>query len=221
MQYPFSCTPQTYAAIEAVLSQPRLGRYMSAAGQDRHLALRYYVWNARLCEEFYIPTQIAEVAFRNVLASGLNARYGNAWHTAPALTSGLPQRLLTELRKTESDERRKHGPAFTADHIISALSLGFWVHLTTAAPRNYVWQGTLRNLFPHMPAITPDSEIQKAADRLRKLRNRIAHHNAIFDKHPTAEYRNIQDLLGWICPETTWLVRQLSNPARVINQRPK
>lgn len=221
MQYPFSCTPQTYTAIEATLSQPRLGRYMAAAGQDRHLALRYYVWNARLCEEFYIPTQVAEVAFRNALAGGLGARYGTSWHTTPALTSGLPQRLLSELKNTETDERLKHGAAFTADHIVSALSLGFWVHLTTSNPRNYVWQGSLRSLFPHMPQATLDKEIHTAADRLRKFRNRIAHHNAIFDKHPTSEYRNIQNLLEWICPDTAWLVRQLANPARVINQRPK
>jgi hypothetical protein len=72
-----------------------------------------------------------------------------------------------------------------------------------------------------MPAGLPENDIHNAADRLRRFRNRVAHHNAIFDKGPTAEYRNIQNIIGWICPETLWLMRQLSNPASVINRRPK
>lgn len=221
MQYAFSCTPTTYGAIEATLSQPRLTRYLTAANHDRHLALRYYVWNARLCEEFYIPTQIAEVAFRNALAKGLQNRFGANWHTATTLSSTLPQRLQRELRKAITDESLKHGANFTADHIVSAISLGFWVHLTTKSPRNYIWQGSLSAQFPNLPIGTPEEAIHDAADGLRKFRNRIAHHNAIFDKRPTAEYRNIQDILSWICPETLWLVRQLSNPARIVSQRPK
>ena len=221
MQYPFSCTLHTYDAIEATLSQPRLGRYLGAATNDKHLALRLYVWNARLCEEFYIPTQLAEIAFRNTLARGLRTRYGDDWHKVPALTAGLPNRLQLELSKVEKDERHRHGVLFTSDHVVSGLSLGFWVHLTSANPRKYIWRNAIKDLFPHIPAHKSEANIHDAADRLRKWRNRIAHHNAVFDKSPTAEYRNIQDLLGWICPETLWLAKQLANPAKVISRRPR
>ena len=221
MQYPFSCSPPTYAAIAATLSQPRLDRYLNAAGGDRHLALRLYVWNARICEAFYIPTQLAEIALRNALASGLCARYGTAWHMAPGLVSSLPGRLQNELQKVIAEEARMHGAAFNADHVVSALSLGFWVHLTSTTPRSYVWLGAIRSHFPHMPPALGDHGIRDAADRLRRFRNRIAHHNAIFDKRPTAEYRNVQNIVGWICPDTLWLLKQLSNPALVISRRPR
>lgn len=220
MQYPFSCSPATYAAIAATLSQPRLDRYLNAAAGDRNLALRLYVWNARICEAFYIPTQLAEISLRNALASGLRGRYGNDWHLAPGLVSALPERLQRELEKVIAEERRMHRGAFNADHVVSALSLGFWVHLTTATPRQYVWLGAIRQHFPFMPPGIRDDEIHGAADRLRRFRNRVAHHNAIFDKGPTAEYRNIQNLVGWICPDTLWFLKQLANPAAVINRRP-
>lgn len=221
MQYPFSCSPSTYAAIEATLSQPRLGRYLSAAGGDRHLALRFYVWNARLCEAFYVPTQLAEIALRNALARGLGHRYGHDWHIAPAFVSALPFRLKNELEKVISEEHRKHGSEFIADHVVSEISLGFWVHLTSTKPRQYVWLGNIRQMFPHLPQNQPESVTHAASDRLRKFRNRIAHHNAVFDKGPTAEHRNVQDLIGGICPDTLWLLRQISNPAQIISRRPK
>lgn len=221
MQYPFSCSRETYASIEATLSQPRLGRYLAAAKGDVHLALRLYVWNARLCEAFYIPTQLAEISLRNALAGGLRNRYGNAWHTVPGLVSALPERLQRELAKVIAEETRTHAETFNADHVVSALSLGFWVHLTSATPRRYVWRDQIKILFPHMPVDVADSEIHQAADKLRRLRNRIAHHNAIFDKGPTAEYRNIQDLVGWVSPDTLWFMRQLSNPAQMISRRPR
>lgn len=191
-----------------------MGRYLPAAGNDRHLALRIYVWNARLCEEFYIPSQIAEVCFRNVLSRGLTIRYGNNWHRTPSFVANLPRRLQDELAKVEADETAKHGAAMTADHMVSALSFGFWVHLTSATPVNLVWRGSLPRLFPNLPGNTDPRVIHTAVDNLRKFRNRIAHHNAIFDKGPVAEYKNIQDIISWVCADTLWLVKQLANPAR-------
>ena len=220
MQPNFSCAPATIAAITKTISQPRLGRYMPAAKGDIQRALRLYLWNAQLCQEFYIPTQLTEIAFRNVLAAGLETRFGATWYKAPSVVSVLPHRLQDELKRAERAEFKSHGTAMTTGHIVSSLSLGFWVHLTSINPRRLIWKGSVISLFPHLPSTIQEDAIHTKADKLRKFRNRIAHHNAIFDRKPTGQYQNIRDILSWICPETLWLMKQSSNPAKVISCRP-
>lgn len=221
MQPLFSCVPPLITGIEKALSPARLGRYLPAANGDRQLALRLYVWNSRLCEEFYIPTQFAEVSFRNALNQGLIARYGSSWHYSSGFVSGLPDRLQDQVAKVIRDETVQHGAAMTVNHIVSSLPLGFWLHLCSTGLRGTVWKGKLRGLFAHLPTIAGEQDIYNAVDRLRRFRNRIAHHDAIFDKRPLREFKNIEAIIGWTSPEALWLMRQISSPARAINGRPR
>lgn len=220
MQHPFSCTPITYAAVEKVISAQRLGRYLRTAGGDKHMALRLYVWNSRLCEAFYIPCQFAEVAVRNGAAQALAARYQPDWHLDARFPSTLPDRLARELERTIADGQREHGANATVNHVVSGVSLGFWTHLFTKNFRHILWKHGFGTAFPHIPRTETSLSIYKRIDRLRNWRNRIAHYNAIFDKGPAAEMENVQTILSWACPETFWLLNQLSNVSTVINQRP-
>ena len=71
MQLTFSCTPSALKNIEGTISPARLGRYAGSAGVDKQKALQLYVWNARLCEAFYLPIQLCEVAIRNAIHGAL------------------------------------------------------------------------------------------------------------------------------------------------------
>jgi hypothetical protein len=67
-----------------------------------------------------------------------------------------------------------------------------------------------------LPAGQDRERVYDRVEQLRKFRNAIMHHYAIFDKGPTGEYANVRILVSWICPETLWLMSQLSNPAVVL-----
>src|SRR5512145_1342666 len=69
------------AKVEAAISPGRLDRYMAAAGHDRRMALKLYVWNASICEAFYTPLKFCEVTLRNAILSAIRTRYGPAWYT--------------------------------------------------------------------------------------------------------------------------------------------
>src|SRR5437868_3775751 len=129
MQPPYSCVPGTFSAIEGSLSPARLGRYLNAAGGDKHLALRLYVWNARMGEAFYLPSQIAEVCIRNAIHKALCSKHGPQWFNLAAFRCTLPNRLRDELDKVIDSERGAYGAGMTADHIVSGLTFGFWSHL--------------------------------------------------------------------------------------------
>jgi len=35
------------------------------------------------------------------------------------------------------------------------------------------------------------------------------------------EYNNLLEVTGWVSPTAVWFIRQMANPAKIINERPK
>lgn len=221
MQYPFSCMPAVLEKIEKTLSSERLSRFQPAASNDKNFALRVCVWNARLCEEFYIPIQFCEIALRNAIHGRLTTVFGEKWYANQTFIKAIPNRHKEELAKTVFDEQRKRDAAFTVNHVVAGMSYGFWLNLMSQSLSNVLWWDGVQSAFPHKPHTLGREEVYDRLERLRKFRNAVMHHYAIFDKGPTAEWQNICTLLGWLCPQTIWLVRELSNPAAVLQRRPR
>jgi hypothetical protein len=121
--------PNVLSAIEASLSPARFTPFVREAGGDRHKALRLYVWNARLCEEFYIPIQFTEVAARNSISTALSDTYGNHWYDDSRLIGILPDRHKNELAAVTAKKKSDRGSAFSKDDVIAGMTFGFWVHL--------------------------------------------------------------------------------------------
>jgi hypothetical protein len=184
MQHPFSCIPDVLSAIETTVSPARLARFMPEAKGDKHLALRLLIWNARLCESFYIPTQFAEVAARNAIQQPVRRRFSATWYESAGFLNLLPPRLRDEIDRVVLEEKSVRGLTFTPDHVVAGLSFGFWLSLLTSRYDRQLWANGVRGSFPHLPRQHGRDDIYKALDKLRRFRNKIAHHSAIFDKSP-------------------------------------
>ncbi len=220
MQYEFSCVPATFQRIEATLSQPRLGRYMLAAGADPHFALRLYIWNACLCEALYLPLQTAEVAARNAVMVPVQGRFGPQWYQNLKFVNLLPQRMKDDLSKTLAREQKRRGAGMTENHVIANLSFGFFVHLMTRSYGKHLWNRGVRMSFPAAGPHEDREAIYLMLDQLRVFRNNIMHHYAIFNRDPHRQYQNMLKIVELICPETRWLVAEISRVSQVINERP-
>ena len=220
MQLSFSLIPEALRDFEAAIAPPRLQRFMEN-DPCPHKALRCYVWNARLCEEFYLPLQTAEVSLRNAIAETLARRFSRTWHLGTSVPSLLTVKYREHLAEVVQRETLRKGNALTVDHIVSGLSFGFWLNLMTTRYKNQLWQQGLRRSFPHAPANLNLSDSYDKIDQLRRFRNKVAHHFAIFDQSPMKEYNNLLEVTGWVSPTAVWFIRQMANPAKVINARPK
>lgn len=186
-----------------------------------HKAMRCYVWNARLCEEFYLPLQTAEVCVRNAISATLERRFTRNWHLGRSVPGLLTEKYQGHLADVVKRETTRKGADLTVDHIISGLSFGFWVNLMTSRYDKQLWQQGVRRSFTHAPNDLTLVKAHEKVNQLRQFRNKVAHHFAIYDQSPLKEYNNLLDVLGWVSPTAVWFVKQMSNPARVINQRPK
>lgn len=87
--------------------------------------------------------------------------------------------------------------------------------------QHILWKYGVKEVFPHLPVGETRQSAFERIEQLRSFRNGVMHHYAIFDKGPMAEYQNIRTLLSWMCPNTLWLVGELSNPAAVLQRRPQ
>lgn len=120
-----------------------------------------------------------------------------------------------------ADLRRDHYPD-NPPHMVAALSFGFWVTLLGAGGRtatgdraNYemtIWRAGVFKAFPNAKLNRKSADTP--LDYLRTFRNRIAHHEPIFDRPVAADYASLQQVAGWISPETlTWINHNSCVPA--------
>jgi hypothetical protein len=202
------------------MSPARLARFRRAANQDKHLALRLYVWNASICEALYFPMQVAEVTARNAISIPVRKRFGDEWYANSKFLNLLPSRYKETLDSTVTKERKKRRGTLNQDHVVAGLPFGFWVNLMTSSYDNHLWVNGVAGSFPNC-GNRKREDIHKMLDKLRNFRNEIAHHFAVFDRLPQAQYQNALAITEIACLETHWMMTEISRVSHVINQRPK
>ena len=201
----FEYTQANLSEIERTLSADRLRPYRISVGGDTELAILLYEQNTLLAESLYGVLQGLEVLLRNAIHDQLTADYGQVeWWDAVKLE---PEQGAM-LRKAR-DILTKEGKALVAGRIVAELSFGFWTGLT--GPKyDVLWRDHLVKIFPRRPL--QRSEVQTRLNSIRKLRNRIAHHEPILFSGRLQKYvHQIFDTISWMSPMTARWVRRNSS----------
>ena len=207
--------------IESAINPNRLRRYMPAAHQEIYKAFQFYMWNCALSEAFYLSLHFAEILCRNAVQKALVFKIGEDWFQHGLFLKLLDPRFRSELAGVITDERAAHGDKMTQHHIASGLTFGFWEHLTTKRFDRLIWsRGTSHN-FPGAHFSIKRQDLHDRIESVRRWRNRIAHHQAIFDKDPMRKHQETLDLINWVCGTTGAWVSSLSRVPVVLAQRPK
>lgn len=220
MQLPNGPCDLQFPAVEKAIQEQRLVRYLPAAGGDKKAAFQFYMWNCALCQSFFYPLHFAEISVRNAIHKALLARLGDQWFDHATFRKILDPKYVRELSDAVGDENAQHGAAMTPHHVVSGLSFGFWEHLMTKRFERLLWKYGIVHNFPKAPMGTTYLEVRERIETVRRWRNRIAHHQAIFDKNPTTKYQETIELLGWICADTSQWVQSISNYSLVVGLRP-
>ncbi|GAA0589900.1 Abi family protein [Caenispirillum bisanense] len=206
--------------IERSLSPERFARYLNATQGNRKAAVHLYTWNTAVSAAFYGPLQGLEIALRNAMHRHLSAVYGTDWYDNPA--AGLDQGATKQI----ADAKNKLKGKYTVDapHIVASLSFGFWVALLgrggkfdqSESKANYemtLWRPALRAAFT-TEAPLKRRDAHEPLDYLRTLRNRIAHHEPIFERHLEKDHDGILQITGWLSPSSRdWIAHHSRVPA--------
>ncbi len=197
--------------LEAVLSEARFARYVERAGGDRRNAIDLYSLNCQVSESFYTPLHFLEICLRNKISRvAAELPFGDPetpWFERPEFQLGRNQAAQLEKAKRDLQEERK---PLEPGRIFAALTFGYW---TAFLGKDYDrhWQRGL-----HKIARRTDgrglrrTELSEPLDRLRRLRNRVAHHEPILHWNLPKHHDNCHRLLGWIAPRAAQWCRELS-----------
>ena len=209
-------------AVYQCLSEERFEPYLAASNDDASIALRLYAWNVAASAALYGPLQMLEVALRNAIHARLGERFGAEWHDRldGTLAVGCLKRISAARRSVQTQRG-----TVTSGQIVSSLPFGFWVSLlgpggrrTDGRKANYemaLWRPCLRLAFPYCESLAR-KRAHAELDDLRKLRNRVAHHEPVFRRDLVADYDRILTVVGWISLDAADWVRSHSRLGDVL-----
>jgi hypothetical protein len=220
MQLANAPNAEAFPNVANAIQPERLDRYLPAAGKDKEKAFAYYLWNCALCESFHFSLHFAEIVCRNTLNRALVQRCGKKWYKDALFIKILDQRYAAELDQVEEQETQQHGTKVTCHHICSALTFGFWEHVATKRFERFLWAKGVKAVFPNAPKDMTRHDVQVLIESVRKWRNRIAHHRAIFDKKPMRKHSDTLSLISLTCGQTSAWVASVSRVPVAINLRP-
>lgn len=203
-----------YSKLEYFVSQPRLNRFLIAAGNSKTKAQKLYRANLRVCQSFYPILNLFEIVLRNSINYKISSYFSNpnwiiteknGFMSDPSLT--LSQFYLkNSIVKAERNIRRNR-ITITSGKVIAEQSFGFWTSLFE--PHHYrLIGGSPIHIFVHKPTFVNRNILNQKLTKIREFRNRIYHNEPICFNGPTIDYTNalfilneIYDLLEWIDPE--------------------
>ena len=202
----FQFTPERLAALERSLSRERLSYYLGECANDLESALRMYELNTRISAAFYGPLQGLEVMVRNDMNTQMQSAFGADWLDLSAV----------HLQPTQIDDIKKTIAKIDQDEpsngaIVAELPFGFWVGLLGPKYENEIWRKALYKAFAHRLRGTERKVVHNALDSIRRLRNRIAHHEKILHRDLRANHATILEIAGWCCPVTRDWIASLSD----------
>lgn len=199
--------------IELLLSRARLSTYLAACDEGFARAIDLYRWNATVSAAFWQPLGHLEVALRNALSEQLVA-----WHVRTHLpgswlddpTRALDKRARADIAKARRRVRQK-GKVPSDAQTISELGFGFWRYLVTR--RHTALWPDLASAFPHAPDRRRET-VEDPIARLHELRNRIAHHQRIWNRDLAARYDDLLLVAGFLEPGLpAWIAESSGVPA--------
>ena len=152
---------------------------MNRHDNDLGKALNHYKINIFISQSFYPILSILEVGLRNSINYQLTRKFNDAkWfdnHEYIKIASRFHIDRISQARTNIMSEKK----AITPGRIVSELSLGFWTSLFDLRFEMTLWKN-LRLAFPNCPKeIRKRKTMSSKFNAIRKLRNRIFHHEAI------------------------------------------
>lgn len=167
------------AIIERIISKERLEPYLRHHKNDFDKAISHYKSNILISEAFYPLLAVLEIGLRNSIDYQLSKQFNDdKWYENiefVKIASRFQINRISEARTNIMSDKK----VITSGRVISELSLGFRTSLFDTKFEMTLWK-SLRLTFPNCPKQTRKRKTMSSKfNGIRKLRNRIFHHEAV------------------------------------------
>ncbi len=201
------------------LSADRLSTYVRAQGGDLDAAIALYRWNSEVGAAFWESLGHVEVVLRNALSARMAGRHARAgrpmtWLDDPA--HDLDRRAIEDIAAARRRVRAK-GKRLSQGQVVAELSFGFWRFLV-AKRYMHLWPD-LASAFPFAPDRRL-ATVEGPVARLHTFRNRLAHHERVWNQPLADLYGDMTVLLGFVDPVIRDWVGASSRVRATLARRP-
>lgn len=186
-----------------------------------------YLWNATISAEFYILLGHVEIALRNHIDRAFPQEWALPRRT-PAPVYSLLRRSLQKAQRTAGELAHSKGREPTSDDVVAQLSFGSWCHLIgrSESPSEHrlqeLWERYHAAIFTESsPEESNRICVGQRLERLRKLRNRIAHYENLLQVNFPDRLQDITQILGLLDPRYVRFVAVHSRINELISQDPR
>lgn len=160
-------------------------------------SINSYLNNVALSEAFYPSIHFLEIILRNKISKTIAKIFGENWLELEEQMIPLEGRELENLKEVKTN-LTKRGKWLDSDNITAELNFGFWISLFHKKYEAKIWQkkGCPERVFPNhgrTGLVLRVKEIREDLEKIRKLRNRIFHHEPIINLDPSPKY--LHDLI--------------------------
>lgn len=207
--------------IERIISVERLEPYLKHHADNFDNAVEHYKANIEISEAFYPLLSILEIGLRNNFDYQLKRRFADEiWFENPdfvKIVSRFQIDRVSEARNSILREKK----TITTGKVISELSFGFWTSLLDSKFEKSLWKN-LRLAFPNCPKkIRQRKTMSSKFNGVRRLRNRIFHHESItWSIHALTNYkREIIEGIDWLDKDLLGWSKDIFRFDEVINKR--
>jgi hypothetical protein len=212
-----------YGAFKNSLSAARFEAYRLRSDETDGTALARYLWNVALCEALYPSTHMLEVALRNAVHREASKRFGSPnWLDPDSAECVLLDRECEKVRAASRQLKRHQSPR-TPDRLVAELSFGFWTSLLSVAYEQRLIVPIIAEAFPELPRrIRTRNTLAGRFNYIRKLRNRVAHHEPIWNRPSLQrDHAQIVEAIGWMSPGLQRILGALDRFPKVYMDGPQ
>ncbi|MCQ8872246.1 Abi family protein [Mesorhizobium sp. LMG17149] len=222
MQETFEKNPDFATLFKKSLSASRFGTYLSASASDEKSAIQLYQWNAKISQSLYIYLQAWEICLRNKMNDFFIWKYKEGWpydqQKIVRNLKGDDRRRLTET--IQRQERDKGVRPVSTSAIVADLTAGFWVSQLSGNYNHHSWRYNLVKVFAHETKLD-QATAWAICNELLTLRNRIAHHEPVFQLPLNDRRDSLARIVSAMCPATSAFAEATCNFASIWSERPK
>ncbi|KAA0972724.1 hypothetical protein FPY71_04495 [Aureimonas fodinaquatilis] len=215
-------TPREIEVLPLVISAPRFSTYLRARGGDIEEALRLYRWNLEVSSALLVALQLCEVSVRNSIATAIENTYGPSWPWNRGFQISLKTSRHGYSPRCNLIDLAKRAPA--TSKIVAELKFIFWEQMFTARHDQAIWNRQLKIVFPNCDCTNTVQQLRtyglKELNKIRVLRNRIAHHEPILENNIQQEYERIRLMIAWTNDTTAEWLDKIERVRHLIGQMP-
>ncbi len=227
-----------------MLGPARTATYLAAASDDVARARALYLWATEIAGALHAQISFVEIAVRNAVdvqlapwnaAQGFTAEWTAEANAGDALYRVVRKPLATARLNADREAGRRaagHPRAqagVSHDDVVAQLMFGAWVQMIrpissteSHALQQKLWREALHQAFPNADSSDAGRlKVGQQLERVRRLRNRVAHHDSLLCENPAKQLGNMLSILAAIDRTFPTLAMERSTVRRLAKEDPR